>query len=68
MVLSIQVSTKDASAKPEEKKDAKADKKPAKDKVSWKNVEDSEVYIQSHVLPLFYFLVLQSPPAGVVFV
>ena len=76
VILSVQVSTKvpgeqkeNKKAKKDDKakKEDKAAKKEAAPKASWKNVEDSQPFVQSHVRPMFYYLCLQAPPAGVVF-
>jgi len=79
IVLSNDVSVK-AKAKAAEKKkpaekkgkkDAKkaAQKAPPKAaaKETWKTVDNTEELLQTHILPLFYYLCLTNPPKNVVF-
>ena len=48
-----------------EKKGAPSPKKTASEK--WAAVENADTLLQSHVLPLFYYLCLTKPPKDVVF-
>lgn len=68
VLLSSKVEHKplEKASKPAKGKEEKA---PAKSKKSsaWKAAENPEGYADSHVRPLFYYLCLQSPPKGVVF-
>ena len=73
VLLSSKVEHKplEKASKPAKPAKGKAEKAPAKSKKSssaaWKAVENPEGYTDSHVRPLFYYLCLQSPPKGVVF-
>jgi hypothetical protein len=56
----------------EEKKGAEAKEEVVEEVVEevskgWSAVENSDSYLESHVRPLFYYLCLQSPPKGIVF-
>ena len=72
VILSSKVESKplEKESKPA-KKGKKSDKSPERSKkhsASWKPVDNAQDYAQSHIVPLFYHLCLQSPPKGVVFV
>ena len=67
---------KKEKAEKEEKKGAEEQEETAKEVVEeaveevskgWSAVENSASYLESHVRPLFYYLCLQSPPKGIVF-
>ena len=54
-------------AKPAKGKTEKASKAKKTLSVAWKSVDNPQGYVESHIVPLFYYLCLQSPPTGVVF-
>ena len=56
-----------SNAAKKEKKSDKSPEKPKKSSVSWKLVDDAQSYADSHIIPLFYYLCLQNPPKGIVF-
>lgn len=73
VLLSSKVEHKplEKAGKPAKPAKGKEEKAPAKSKKSssaaWKATENPETYTDSHVRPLFYYLCLQNPPKGVVF-
>ena len=50
------------AAKGKEKKEISKAKKSSSN--TWKTVDNTQEYIDSHITPLFYYLCIQNPPTG----